>query len=317
MGTPEFAVATLRALVENGCNVIAVVTQPDRPVGRHGSVTQPSPVKTFALQHGIPVLQPEKMKDVTFVDSLRSYDADLQVVVAFRMLPESVWSMPRFGTFNVHASLLPQYRGAAPINWAVINGETTTGITTFFIDTDIDTGRVIMQVPYVIGDDCNAGDVHDGLMKAGADACLKTLDIIAAADGHPQSIPQDKLPAGGTTLHAAPKIFKDTCRINWHQPAKKIYDFIRGLSPTPGAWTTLVSDIPDGKATTMKLFAATKTDIKTAEAPGTIVVERRELFIAAEDNLLRIDSLQCAGKRQMSANDFLNGAARLSICRME
>ena len=184
MGTPEFAVETLKALVDNDYQVVAVVTQPDKPVGRHGTVLQPSAVKVFAQEHGLPVLQPEKMKDPVFIEQLRSFEANLQVVVAFRMLPEVVWAMPRYGTFNVHAALLPQYRGAAPINWAVINGETMTGVTTFFLDHDIDTGRIIMQLPFSIPDDADAAFVYDGLMHLGADICLQTLERILATDGH-------------------------------------------------------------------------------------------------------------------------------------
>ena len=190
MGTPEFAVETLRAMVENGYDVVAVVTQPDKPVGRHGSVLQPSAVKQYAVEHGLPVLQPEKMKDPEFVEQLRAFQANLQVVVAFRMLPEVVWAMPAYGTFNVHAALLPQYRGAAPINWAVINGETRTGVTTFFLDHDIDTGRIIMQLPFDIPDTADVEYVYDGLMSLGADICLQTLERIIAADGHPESIEQ-------------------------------------------------------------------------------------------------------------------------------
>ena len=190
MGTPEFAVETLDALVKNEYNVVAVVTQPDKPVGRHGSVLQPSAVKQYALEHGLPVLQPEKMKDVDFVEELRSYNANLQVVVAFRMLPEVVWAMPEYGTFNVHAALLPQYRGAAPINWAIINGETTTGVTTFFLDHDIDTGRVIMQMPFEIADDYNVENVYDGLMHLGAEICLKTIEYIIKENGSPKAMPQ-------------------------------------------------------------------------------------------------------------------------------
>ena len=193
MGTPEFAVETLDALVKNEYNVVAVVTQPDKPVGRHGSVLQPSAVKQYALEHGLPVLQPEKMKDVDFVEELRSYNANLQVVVAFRMLPEVVWAMPEYGTFNVHAALLPQYRGAAPINWAIINGETTTGVTTFFLDHDIDTGRVIMQMPFEIADDYNVENVYDGLMHLGAEICLKTIEYIIKENGRPKAMPQEEM----------------------------------------------------------------------------------------------------------------------------
>lgn len=305
MGTPEFAVATLRALVENAYNVVAVVTQPDKPVGRHGSVLQASVVKQYALEQGLPVLQPEKMKDPEFVAALKSYGANLQVVVAFRMLPEIVWDMPEYGTFNVHAALLPQYRGAAPINWAVINGETRTGVTTFFLDKDIDTGRVIMQLPFDIADDYNVENVYDGLMNLGADICLRTLERIVASDGHPESIPQDEMTAQEGELHAAPKIFKETCRISWEQPQKRIYDFVRGLSPVPGAWTMFRS--PDGKETVLKLFRTEKTDRRCSERPGTVVVDRKEMYVATTDGLLRVCELQLAGKKRMAAQDFLNG----------
>lgn len=305
MGTPEFAVATLRALVENGYNVVAVVTQPDKPVGRHGSVLQASAVKQYALEQGLPVLQPEKMKDPDFVSRLQSYDANLQVVVAFRMLPEVVWDMPEYGTFNVHAALLPQYRGAAPINWAVINGETRTGVTTFFLDKDIDTGRVIMQLPFDIDDDYNVENVYDGLMNLGADICLRTLERIVEAGGRPESIPQEDMIATGSVLHAAPKIFKETCRIDWTMPQKRIYDFVRGLSPVPGAWTVLRS--PDGRETVLKIFRTEKTSRGCTEKPGTVVTDRREMFIATTDGLLRICELQLAGKKRMTAADFLNG----------
>ena len=300
MGTPEFAVETLKALVENQYNVVAVVTQPDKPVGRHGSVLQPSAVKQYALEHGLPVLQPEKMKDPEFVEQLRSYDANLQVVVAFRMLPEVVWDMPRYGTFNVHAALLPQYRGAAPINWAVINGETETGVTTFFLDHDIDTGRIIMQLPFAIPDTADVEYVYDGLMHLGADICLQTLDRILAADGFPVSIPQQET----NELKPAPKIFKETCEVNWNLPSKRVYDFVRGLSPYPGAWTTLVS--PDGKETVLKIFRTTKTTQPTCGV-GHIVADRKHLYIGTADHLLQIDELQLAGKKRMDATAFLNG----------
>ena len=307
MGTPEFAVETLQALVENHYNVVAVVTQPDKPVGRHGSVLQPSAVKQYAVEHGLPVLQPEKMKDPALVEQLRSYEANLQVVVAFRMLPEVVWAMPEYGTFNVHAALLPQYRGAAPINWAVINGETETGVTTFFLDHDIDTGRIIMQLPFAIPDEADVEYVYDGLMHLGAEICLQTLDRIVAADGHPESIPQ---PETGDLKHA-PKIFKETCEINWRQPAKQIYDFVRGLSPYPGAWTTLVG--PDGKETVLKIFRTTKTE-RTCDEPGRIVADRKHLYITTADRLLQIDELQLAGKKRMDAAAFMNGMKDLENC---
>ena len=219
MGTPEFAVESLKSLVEGGYNVVAVVTQPDKPVGRHQDTLQAPPVKQYALEQGLPVLQPVKMKDPEFVEQLRGFRADLQVVVAFRMLPEVVWAMPRFGTFNVHAALLPQYRGAAPINWAVINGETQTGVTTFFLDHDIDTGRIIMQEPFAIPDDADVEYVYDGLMHLGAGIALKTIDKLIAADGNIDSISQDELVAEQQELHHAPKIFKETCCISFGQPA--------------------------------------------------------------------------------------------------
>ena len=328
MGTPEFAVETLKALVENNYNVVAVVTQPDKPVGRHGSVLQPSAVKQYAVEHGLPVLQPEKMKDPVFVEQLRSYRANLQVVVAFRMLPEVVWAMPEYGTFNVHAALLPQYRGAAPINWAVINGETVTGVTTFFLDHDIDTGRIIMQLPFPIPDEADVEYVYDGLMHLGADICLQTLDRIIAADGRPATFAQNDsslilrpseqaspnvaeriLHSSFFTLHStlrpAPKIFKETCEIRWNQPAKRVYDFVRGLSPYPGAWTTLCDAA--GRETVLKIFKTTKTDRPSAGRAGQLIADRKHLYISCADCLLQIDELQLAGKKRMDAASFLNG----------
>ena len=304
MGTPEFAVETLKALVENEYNVVAVVTQPDKPVGRHQNELQPSEVKKYALEHGLPVLQPEKMKDPEFVETLRSYQANLQVVVAFRMLPEVVWAMPEYGTFNVHAALLPQYRGAAPINWAVINGETRTGVTTFFLDHDIDTGRIIMQKPFDIPNDADVEYVYDGLMHLGAEICLETLERIIDADGHPDSIPQEQLLTAGQTLYNAPKIFKETCEINWNQPAKRIYDFVRGLSPYPGAWTTVVT--PDGKETVLKIFKTSIVSAGSGEVGKTAVVDKMPC-VCTGDGLLRLDELQMAGKKRMAGRDFLNG----------
>lgn len=301
MGTPEFAVETLKALVENHYNVVAVVTQPDKPVGRHQNELQPSEVKKYALEHNLPVLQPVKMKDPEFVETLRSYQANLQVVVAFRMLPEVVWAMPEYGTFNVHAALLPQYRGAAPINWAVINGETETGVTTFFLDHDIDTGRIIMKKHFPIPDDANVEYVYDGLMHLGAEICMETLEAIVAADGHPASIPQEEC----AELKAAPKIFKETCQIDWSQPAKRIYDFVRGLSPYPGAWTVLKDE--KGGETVLKIFRTTKTDKQVNDRVGTLMADRKLLYIACADVWLQIDELQLAGKKRMDAQAFLNG----------
>ena len=304
MGTPDFAVASLRALVESGYQVVAVVTQPDKPVGRHGSVLQAPAVKQYALSQGLPVLQPEKMKDPDFIEQLRSYDANLQVVVAFRMLPEVVWAMPKYGTFNVHAALLPDYRGAAPINWAVINGERRTGVTTFFLDQHIDTGRIIRQEPFDIPDDADVEYVYDGLMQLGADVCLKTLEDILKADGYPASLPQDE----SLARHAAPKLFKDNCRISWDAPMRQVYNLVRGLSPQPGAWTMIQT--AGAEPAMLKIYQATPTDkAATALAPGTIVRDKKHLYIACSDHLLQVDSLQLAGKKRMDALSLMNGMA--------
>lgn len=301
MGTPEFAVETLKALMDNGYNVVGVVTQPDKPVGRHQTEMQPSAVKLYALAHNLPVLQPVKMKDEAFVEALRALQANLQVVVAFRMLPEVVWAMPRYGTFNVHAALLPQYRGAAPINWAIINGETQTGVTTFFLDHNIDTGRIVMQLPFDIPETADAEYVYDGLMHLGAQICLQTLDRIVAADGYPESIPQ---PEDGE-LKTAPKIFKETCRVDWQRSSKRVYDFVRGLSPYPGAWTTLVG--ADGKETVLKIYKTSKTGRPSHAEAGRLSTDRKHLYVATQDEWLQIDELQLAGKKRMDAAAFLNG----------
>lgn len=316
MGTPEFAVETLKALVDNGYNVVAVVTQPDKPVGRHQDTLQPPAVKQYAIEHGLPVLQPVKMRDPEFLKQLQEYNADLQVVVAFRMLPEVVWAMPRFGTFNVHAALLPQYRGAAPINWAVINGETRTGVTTFFLDHDIDTGRIIMQEPFDIADDYNVEDVYDGLMRLGAGIALRTIDRIIAGDGYVESLPQeDMVVAGGSELRHAPKIFKDTCRIDWNCGAKQVYDFVRGLSPYPGAWTNIV--MPDGKTAVLKIYRTSKTEMKAKCDIGRVVVDENSMYVSTKDNLLKVEELQLAGKKRMTARDFINGMRATDGLRVE
>ena len=318
MGTPEFAVETLKRLVENDYPVVAVVTQPDKPVGRHQDTLQPSAVKQYALSKGIPVLQPVKMKDPDFIEQLRSYHADLQVVVAFRMLPEVVWDMPRWGTFNVHAALLPQYRGAAPINWAVINGETETGVTTFFLDKDIDTGRIIKQKRFAITDEANVETVYDGLMYLGADIAMETIDDLLAADGNIPTIAQeDMLLPEGTVLLPAPKIFRETCVINWQQSAKKVYDFVRGLSPYPGAWTNLVS--PDGRKTVLKIFKTVKTNgICLKDSPtGTLCVRGNQLFVKTADEWLELSELQLSGKKRMQARDFLNGMREIEKYTLE
>lgn len=297
MGTPDFAVESLRALVEGGYNVVAVVTMPDKPMGRHGSVLQPSPVKQYAVAHGLKVLQPEKLKDPAFVEELRSLHADLQIVVAFRMLPEIVWSMPRLGTFNAHASLLPKYRGAAPINWAVINGDKETGITTFFLKHEIDTGDIIQQVRIPIHDTDNAETVHDKLMILSGQLVTETVNNILAETV--VSIPQDRFK--NVPLTPAPKIFRDTCRINWNQPTKKVYDFIRGLAPYPAAWTTL-----DGKS--VKIYETEKEPAGTPQPAGMLDTDgKTTLHVATADGWLNIKVLQLEGKKRMPVTDLLRG----------
>nr|WP_129733457.1 methionyl-tRNA formyltransferase [Parabacteroides goldsteinii] len=304
MGTPDFAVESLRALVEGGYNVVGVITMPDKPVGRHGSVLQASPVKEYALSQNLPVLQPEKLKDEAFVSELRALNADLQIVVAFRMLPEVVWDMPRFGTFNLHASLLPQYRGAAPINWAVINGDTETGVTTFFLTHEIDTGKIIRQKHLPIADTDNVGMVHDALMTIGAGLVTETVDLLLA--GKVDAIPQEEFIKDVIELRPAPKIFKDTCRIDWNQPLKKIYDFIRGLSPYPAAWTELVA--ADGSRLALKVYQAEKHPASHNQAIGTILTDAKSYIdIVVEDGYIRLLDLQLAGKKRMGVKDFLNG----------
>lgn len=303
MGTPEFAVESLKRLVEGGYNIVGVITMPDKPMGRHGSVLQPSPVKQYAVSQGLKVLQPEKLKNEEFVAELRSLNADLQIVVAFRMLPEVVWSMPRLGTFNLHASLLPQYRGAAPINWAVINGDTETGITTFFLKHEIDTGEIIDQVRVPIADTDNVEVVYERLMRLGGDLVLKTVDAIL--EGSVKTIPQEELAQVGE-LRPAPKIFKETCRIDWTIGVKRIYDFVRGLSPYPAAWTELYQEGTD--PVMLKIFETEKLFCEHSLVPGTIVTDCKTYFkIASSDGYVNVLSLQLAGKKRMEINDFLRG----------
>ena len=302
MGTPEFAEFILRRLVQDQYNIIGVVTMPDKPMGRHGSVLQSSPVKKYAVEQGIPVLQPEKLKDPEFLEALRALKADLQVVVAFRMLPEVVWSMPPMGTFNLHGSLLPQYRGAAPINWAIINGDKETGVTTFFLKHEIDTGDIIHQARIPILPEDNAGTMHDKLMALGADLTVKTLDDIIA--GTVKQVSQQSLTE--SELRPAPKIFKDTCRIDWNQPTARINDFIRGLSPYPAAWTVLHTS--DGREQDFKIYAAQPVDAAPGLKPGTIICDgRKSLDVATADGALRLLEFQIAGKKRMPTTALLCG----------
>ena len=300
MGTPDFAVATLQSLVENGFEVVAAITAPDKPVGR-GQKMSESPVKKYALSRGVPVLQPEKLKNKAFLEELANYKADLQVVVAFRMLPEAVWAMPKMGTSNLHGSLLPQYRGAAPINWAVINGEIITGVTTFFIEKEIDTGNVIFSENIEIKATDTAGDLHDRMMWIGGDLMVKTVKAIES--GVYPSVKQDF----SQELKPAPKIFKETCKIDWQQDAKAIYDFVRGLSPYPAAWTTL-----DGKV--LKIFETEIVNEELLELDNLVFEEfklktdhKKHLLIQTSDSFLAIKSLQLEGKKRMSTEEFLRG----------
>ena len=303
MGTPDFAVEPLRQLLDNNYNVVAVVTMPDKAIGRHHDTLQSSPVKKFALERGLPVLQPEKLKDEAFLEDLRSYKADLQIVVAFRMLPEVVWAMPPKGTFNLHTALLPQYRGAAPMNWAIINGDKETGVTTFFLDHDIDTGRIIMQSRTPIHDTDNVEDIHDRLMMMGSELVLKTVRAIQ--DGTAESVPQEQFLTDEPLRHA-PKIFKETCQINWNQSAEQVYNFVRGLSPYPAAWSTLV--FPDGKRQDVKVFRTSRLVDASAPQPGTVQADGKSLRVAVADGYIVIDELQIAGKKRMPTVDFLRGA---------
>ena len=298
MGTPDFAVEPLRRLVEAGKNIVAVVTMPDKPAGR-GHKIQFSPVKEYALSVNIPLLQPVNLKDPEFVEELRSYQADLQIVVAFRMLPEVVWNMPPLGTFNLHASLLPQYRGAAPINWAVINGETETGITTFFLQHEIDTGNIIMQEKITIAPDDNAGIVHDRLMMLGADLVLQTVNQIES--GNVASIPQ---PDG--ELKAAPKIFKDTCLINFNTTTESVRNLVRGLAPYPAAWIELTD--PTGNTTNMKIYEVSKELCTPSHPAGTLICDGKKILkVAVQDGYIHLDQVQLAGKKRMPAADLMRG----------
>lgn len=304
MGTPDFAVASLRALVENGYNVVGVVTAPDKPSGR-GQQLSASAVKQYAVSVGLPVLQPEKLKAPEFIESLAALGADLQVVVAFRMLPEVVWDMPRLGTFNLHASLLPNYRGAAPINWAIINGDTQSGVTTFKIEREIDTGNIIFQEKVAIGPDDNAETLHDNLMTVGSVLVLKTVDALST--GHIEMISQQQLIEKGYLPTPAPKIFKDDCLIDWNKEAREIKNFIRGLSPYPAAWTALFNS-ETGIETSMKIFRVDAESVGYEVDPGTIYSDGKTFVkIGCSNGWITIRELQLAGKKRMGVEDFLRG----------
>ncbi|MBR5842957.1 MAG: methionyl-tRNA formyltransferase [Bacteroidaceae bacterium] len=302
MGTPDFAVETLRLLVENKYNVVAVVTMPDKPAGR-GHKIQFSSVKQYALSVGLPILQPVNLKDEAFIEELRSYQAHLQIVVAFRMLPQIVWDMPPMGTFNLHASLLPQYRGAAPLNWAIMNGDKETGITTFFLTHEIDTGRVIQRRSIEIADTDNVGIIHDRLMMMGAEMVCETVDNIIA--DKVVAIPQEELMTD-EPLRPAPKIFKDTCHLDFTRSVEQLYNQVRGLSPYPAAWCEFVS--PEGEAIGVKIFEAARHTCNHNLTPGTVVTDgKKNIEIACEGGYLQLLSLQLAGKKRLSAEELLRG----------
>ncbi len=305
MGTPDFAVASLKSLTDKGYNVVGVVTVPDKPAGR-GQKIQQSAVKQYAIGEGLPVLQPEKLKDPDFIAQLQSLNADLQVVVAFRMLPEAVWNMPRLGTFNLHGSLLPHYRGAAPLNWAVINGDKESGVTTFLLKHEIDTGNILFQERIAIDHDMTVGELHDHLMEIGARLVMQTVDALAENKVTP--IPQDQLSIDPARLNA-PKIFKDDCRINWNNPGIKIHNLIRGLSPYPTAWT----ELSGGETLSMKIFRAKFEPSTQPPAPGTIVSDlKHTLKIACPDGFISVSDLQLAGKKRMGVEEFLRGFSKIT-----
>ena len=304
MGTPEFAVESLKKLHESEHTIAGVITMPDKPAGR-GYKIQYSPVKEYALKHNLPLLQPEKLKDENFLAQLKSLNADVQVVVAFRMLPEVVWNMPPQGTFNLHASLLPQYRGAAPINWAIINGEKETGVTTFFLTHEIDTGKIILQEKIAFSENDNAGTVHDRLMTLGADIVLNTIELIA--EGKANATDQSQFFTDDTMLKPAPKIFKETCKIDFEKSPQEIFNFVRGLSPYPAAWTEIRLPEKD-ELHFLKIYEVSplekKHDFKTGKC---IIDDRKNLKIACRNGFVTLKWVQAAGKKRMMAEEWLRG----------
>ncbi|MFA8433607.1 MAG: methionyl-tRNA formyltransferase [Marinifilaceae bacterium] len=305
MGTPDFAVAPLKALLDAGCKVVGVITNPDKPAGR-GQKIQESAVKKFAVQQGLTILQPDKFRNPDFLEELQALNADLQVVVAFKMLPEVVWSMPSKGTVNLHASLLPQYRGAAPINWAIINGDKESGVSTFLLQHEIDTGSVIFQEKVQIGENDTAEDLHDQLMEVGSELIVKTVRAIEANE-HPQT-PQSELISEDATIKMAPKIFKEDCHIDWTKSIDNIHNHIRGLSPYPAAWTELQPSDEGAKKINMKVFVTRKEYTEHSESIGAILTDGKNyLKIAVNGGFLSILELQIAGKKRMPVQDFLRG----------
>lgn len=303
LGTPDFAVASLDALVKAGHHIAGVVTAPDKPAGR-GKKLRITAVKQYALDAGLKIMQPVNLKDAQFLDELSALNANLGIVVAFRMLPEAVWQMPEMGTFNLHASLLPQYRGAAPINHAIMNGETETGVTTFFLNHAIDTGNIIFRSSVPILPDETFGQLHDKLMVEGAKLVLKTVEAIKNDDIEP--VPQKNLLDEDQAIKTAPKLFREDCEINWRQSGKRIHDFVRGLSPIPAAHTFLLK--PDGQKEQLKIFKVDFVDLEHSEKPGTIITDQKKIFgVYVFDGKIMIRDLQMAGKKRHNVKDFLNG----------
>jgi methionyl-tRNA formyltransferase len=301
MGTPDFAVASLDILVKNGYEIAGVVTAPDKPAGR-GQQLQQSAVKQYAVAHNLNVLQPTNLKDENFLQELHELKADLQIVVAFRMLPEKVWNMPPLGTYNVHASLLPNYRGAAPINWAIINGEKETGVTTFKLKHEIDTGSILMQSKVEIGTDMNAGQLHDELMQVGAQLLLESVKAIES--GSVELKEQNALLKPGEQPKHAPKIFKPDCKIDWSKSGEEIHNLIRGLSPYPCAWTEIAGE----KRTTFKIYRSHFEAKSTPQEPGSIVCDgKKELAVSCANGLIRVYEIQMEGKKKMATEEFLRG----------
>ncbi len=313
MGTPRFALASLNALVERGYNIVGVVTAPDKPAGRGKKLTE-SEVKKYAVEKGIKVLQPERLKDSAFIGELKTLDADLQIVVAFRILPEVVWAMPRFGTFNLHGSLLPQYRGAAPLNWAIINGETKTGVTTFMLDQHVDTGKILFQRETDIDENDTVGDIHDRLMQVGADMVIDTVEAIARGEIEPVN-QSDQTNSGG--IKYAPKLFKEDCKIDWTKNVVDVRNLIRGLSPYPTAWANLVNK-GSGRTLSCKIFLAQPVIAEETASPGTIDSDGETyLNVACGNGWLEIKNLQISGKKRMQTPDFLRGFRNISDYHFE
>lgn len=321
LGTPDFAVEPLRRLIEKqkacdscGYEIVGVVTMPDKMINKRGNQLLMSPVKQYAVSQGLPVLQPESLKDETFQEELRALRADLQIVVAFRMLPESVWNMPRLGTFNLHASLLPQYRGAAPINWAIINGDKETGVTTFFLKHEIDTGDVIYRDVVAIGEKDNAGTLHDKLMLQGGETVLRTVEAIV--NGDVKAIAQDTMFATEQELRPAPKIFRETCRIDWEKDVCAVYDFVRGMSPYPAAWLEL-ADV-EGKVVAVKVYEVAKEFAEHNFETGTLLTDGKSYAkIAVKGGYVSLVDVQLAGKKRMPIADLLRGFSiqGLELCK--